>query len=67
MVWAMSEEAPYVEIIYATFAISGEAAARLDVMEGRALTQANQHQSTFVRAPSLMAAKKTLEVSEGYC
>jgi hypothetical protein len=37
MIWAAVEEAPNVEIVDATFAISSDTTARRDVMQGRAL------------------------------
>jgi hypothetical protein len=37
MIWAVMEEAPNVEIIDATFAISSDTTAGRDVMQGRAL------------------------------
>jgi len=64
IIWTCVKEAPNVKVVHATFAISGDAAARRDVMAGCALTQTNQQQSLSIRTPSLMAMKKVLEVSE---
>jgi hypothetical protein len=65
IIWVMTEEAPNVEVVDTTFAISGHTAGWRDVMASRALTQTNQHQSLSVRTPLMTATEEVLEVGEG--
>jgi hypothetical protein len=53
IICAIPEKAPNVEIIDAALAISGADGSRRNVMEGRTLAKADQHQSLLVRLPAL--------------